>query len=284
MSTQPSLTPAPAAPIVVVVPGFLTETTPLLPERLDPLRAVDGRAWRDELTRVIPPRAAARVEVFSWSSEAISTLLIKIIAPFLKGPKDLSRLAPKALLQIATQSKSAWHRAEEEADGSASRLALHLRDLRAANPHAPIYVIGHSLGGRMALRACALMAEERAPIPELHVSAWAPAIDTKEVPWEQLAALPLPPEVVYSGADQVLKTLFRLATSTLTGVPLIDVPTALAALALGPDAAGLVGPPEGRYPRELCTDVSGEHIGHLAYLSELPTLLKGSPRLRPLSP
>ncbi|MBM4292428.1 MAG: DUF726 domain-containing protein [Deltaproteobacteria bacterium] len=213
-------------------------------------------------------------------------LLWEILKPLIGLRADaLSALLrdPATLIKTTTQVKGAWEAAAAEADRSARRLLDELRATRAAHPRAPIYLIGHSLGGRMALRACALMAEEGAPVPNLHVSAWASALDTREVPWEALARLPSPPEVVHSAHDLVLKVIFRLATASLTGMPMIDMITLTAALAKGPDAAGLVGPPAGRYPAELGLDLSARAIGHLAYISEMPTVFQQSARLRPLA-
>lgn len=282
-SALPALSPKPTppsavnAPIALLVPGFLTQTHTLLPNDLDPTRALDARAWVLEATKAIPEGVSARVECFEWGSKKLMEVLKDMLLPLLKSVD----FRPERLLKSALNLKNAWHSAEEEADKSAPRLLAHLRALRAAHPSAPIYVIAHSLGGRMAIRACEQMAREGEPISDLYVSTLAAAIDKRAVDWARLAALPSPPEVVFSAHDQVLKYLFKLATATITGIPFIDLPVITMAYLKGPDAAGLVGPGDD-YPKGLALDVSDSHIGHLAYLSELPAIFAKSRYLKAL--
>ena len=184
---------------------------------------------------------------------------------------------------LAREIQQTWRRAEREADASAERLYQEVATQLQAEPSRPVYVIGHSLGGRITLRLAELIAQR--PLEgEVHISAWAPAIKSDALNWEALCALPSPPEVLFSEHDAVLRYFFKLGDVSLSGFPFVDLPMLSIQLIKDSKALGLTGdvPAPHAYPAERLVNISERKVGHLDYLTVATELIAASPLLKPL--
>jgi hypothetical protein len=308
MTNTPTLS-APSAH-VIIVPGFLTEPigqrfaqdrpSPseggtiddllkplfnLLPmdklESLDPTKALDARAWVLEMRGAIDPQHS--VKCFEWASESLVELLINTVRHLMTLKGALTKASALSMAtQLAREIQQTWRRAEREADASAERLYQEVATQLQAQPSRPVYVIGHSLGGRITLRLAELIAQR--PLEgEVHLSAWAPAIKSRALNWEELCALPSPPEVLFSEHDAVLKYFFKLGEISLTGTPL-DLLTLGKQLVKDSDALGLTGdvPAPHAYPAKRLVNISERKVGHLDYLTVATELIATSSLLKPL--
>ena len=307
---KPTTTSATAAH-VIVIPGFLTEpitrklqASPvekgsgggtlsellnMLPlsflDDLDPTKALDARAWVLEMRAAVDPQHS--LECFEWASESLVELVVNSVGHLFELRRGaFKKMAPAALMKIAYELHNAWGRAEREADQSAERLYQHVEAHAQAHPEQPIYLIGHSLGARLTLRFAERLAER--PImaggraAEVHMSAWAPAINSDALAWEHLVSLPHPPEVLFSSHDLVLKHMFPLGAMSFSNIPLIDIPMLGAQLMKASKALGLTGQAPSSYPQARLINVSERSIGHLAYLDHASDLIAASPVLKPL--
>ena len=105
-------------------------------------------------------------------------------------------------LRSIESALSTWRRARASADAIQSDVIRYLQGIRS-----PIYLVGHSLGGRIALRVAQTM-------PVHKVLTLAPAVDIHSVDYALVAEHAAEkPSVFYSPRDRVLSTLFTCGQS-----------------------------------------------------------------------
>ena len=139
----------------------------------------------------------------------------------------------------------------------------------------------------MALKAIErLSLEGFSPLPK--VVAWAPAISESELSCATLDKTPLPPEIIYSSADIILKFIFPLGQGPRPQVGFLGGLSLISKLLQTRDerrALGLVGP--STHTKNLHTmaqDMSEQKLTHLGYLPAAEYLFKSSHYLCDLIP
>ena len=278
---------------VILAPGFLTEplTKRLLSNRkeisgevskgdselplealdaFDPTKALDARAWRHEFSKMVD-LDRCDVSCFDWASQSLVELIAQSAQLIYSHRATLSLQMMDTLHAVGMKLYQTWREAIDQADSSVEPLYGMVAARAEEAPHQPIYVVGHSLGARIALRLAERLSERPVHAP-VKISAWAPAIDQDELAWSTLRELSDPPEVFYTQGDLVLKYLYKLGQSSLTGVKAIDMISLPISLASKGRAVGLIGAGE-MYPEGLQIDLGDTAIGHLTYLSEMPTVI-----------
>lgn len=286
---------------VILIPGFLTEPitmrlfkgqrgAPEAPDRasglplealdtFDPTKALDARAWRVEFLKVIGG-GPHTVTCFDWASQNLIELIAQCGGVIYSQRRRLSLNVLDIAHELGMTVYQTWREATHQADKSVTPLYEQLVALSDEAPDQVIDLIGHSLGARVALRLAERLAEQpvRAPV---RISAWAPAINQGELNWGLISELASPPEVFYTRGDLILKYLFKLGETSLSGIKPIDVLSLTASMAKQSRAVGLIGAGEG-YPTQLQISLDDTPIGHLSYLSEMPTLFERSRHLSSL--
>lgn len=301
---------------LIVIPGFLNERDAItrilsrsreVLERVgvdDPTASIDERAWLQAMCRVTDPKV--KVEVFSWASQSLAQLVVEVIAPLISLKLDLSRVMSfdARVAEALLRAKGVWDEAVRQSEASVERLIDRLQAFKRAEPSDEIYLIGHSLGGRIALRVAERLASASThtlldpsaklsadlSAPSLHlsthghspiyVSAWAPAISRRELEWESLETYEAPPEIYFSQADSILKLLFPLGQAPIKRAHYLEL-----VKLLGPlfderqRAVGLIGPGSSAFPT---LDLSEEQMRHAGYLLKVESLMRRSVYLNKL--
>ncbi len=230
---------------VIVVPGFLTESS------------VDGKGCRSRprggsqadwhaAGRAVAPMGA-QVTSFNWHSGAP----VDLVAGPGVGGGPLFGLGGLGALYggAAANAFLAFRRALDEADAAIEELGEEV-----AACAGPVAIVGHSLGGRIALRYAE--AAGRGEVPGVRsVHSLAAAISPDDLDWDDVASgVERRPVVAFSREDLVLRSVYRAG-----------------ALELG-EPVGLAGPP--RDAPVSRRDLSALGLGHLDYVSELPACVK----------
>jgi pimeloyl-ACP methyl ester carboxylesterase len=240
---------SPTRPALVFVPGFLTEGS----------IKDDDWEWREELT-AFGRSADLATFALHWPSGTLARLLLPT-SPLALTTLAFSRLAaPGAALAallplglaipalspmlgvaptVLTAAFTTWKSAVSAAD----RVAAH-PDRWLGQLGRPVITVGHSLGGRIVLRASAA---HRGPRPQ-RVIAMAPAVQAGSVELDRAAAWPERRLAVFhSEADWVLWGLFRAGEMTLD------------------HALGYEGIREGGARSVDVSEVNGSKTGHTDY-------------------
>ena len=169
----------PDRPVLAMIPGFFTQ--PLAPG------VVIDRSW-DNSVEALCRDYNLNGCVIRWDSGNVLSL-------------DLNLRGISGLKSIES-ALSTWQRARASADTMFIEISNYLQSLNS-----PIYIVGHSLGGRIALRVAQT-------IPVHKVLALAPAVDIHSVDYPRVADLTAEkPTVFYSARDRVLSTLFTCGQS-----------------------------------------------------------------------
>ena len=291
---------------VIIIPGFLTEpiTRKLFSDELgqdraagkearegssglplealdafDPTKALDARAWQQELERVVDTERH-ELSCFHWASESLVGLFASCAELLYRERGSLSLRALGVGHKLAQKLQRTWREATLSADAAGAALYERVRAQAERSPDQAIYIIGHSLGARIALRFAELLSAQPLQAP-VYISAWAPAIDQEELNWDAISRLPQAPELFHSPHDLVLKYLYKLGKVSLTGIQALDIAALTLAMAQKNSAVGLNGAGS-TYPQELQISLEDTAIGHLTYLSEMPTLFERSTMLQAL--
>jgi len=220
------------------------------------------------------------VTCFDWASQSLVELIAQSAQLIYRHRAQLSLKLVDTLHAVGMKLYQTWREAMDQADGSVESLYELVAERASESPDQPIYIVGHSLGARIALRLAERLKERPVDVP-VRVSAWAPAIDQDELVWATLRELPEPPEVFYTHNDLVLRYLYKIGRASLTGVKGIDMFSLPVTLASKGRAVGLIGAGEG-YPERLQISLEDTAIGHLTYLSEMPTVMGRSAYLNTL--
>jgi pimeloyl-ACP methyl ester carboxylesterase len=236
--------------MVVVIAGFLTE-------KVDPSEPDE---WAAPVVNFARARDFGAASV-QWGSRSFTDIFT----------------ASGELKSLALGALAAWSEARAAADALAEDVPAWLGALGARDVH----VLGHSLGGRVALKACA----HAAPNSIATLTALAPACRASDCAFPSIIqATRAAPTVYFSAHDQVLANIFPTAESP-SGVALaaVDVlPTkwraaSLVAQALtnrlSEPALGLTGQvPQGVEALD-ASRVLGVRVGHFTYLERLGDIL-----------
>jgi pimeloyl-ACP methyl ester carboxylesterase len=211
----------PSSPVLIMVPGFFTQ--PIAPG------VVIDRSWDNSVASVCRTNHL-NGQVLRWDSGNI--LDINLRASGLLGLKSLESA-------LAT-----WRKATESADLRSEEIAAYVRSIPQ-----DVYLVGHSLGGKIALRVA-----EQTPVEKLITLA--AAVDVNGVNYQSISAnVSTRPIVCYSRKDRVLSTLFACGQSSNNVISAIrgarvnparalrDVAAVVQSRAVAP-ALGLVGVPE----------------------------------------
>jgi len=306
-----SLNPPPPSSIIII-PGFLTEpiTHKLFSDELgqvraegreareakkdregssglplealdafDPTKALDARAWQQELERMVDIERH-ELSCFHWASESLVGLFGSCAQLIYRERRSLSLSAVGVVHKLAQKLQRTWREATLSADAAGAELYERVRAQAERSPDQAIYIIGHSLGARIALRFAELLSAQPLQVP-VYISAWAPAIDQGELNWDAISKLPQAPELFHTPHDLVLKYLYKLGEVSLTGIQALDIAALTLAMAQKSSAVGLKGAGS-TYPQELQISLKDTAIGHLTYLSEMPTLFERSTMLQAL--
>lgn len=267
--------------VLLIVPGFLTqkgligrelEGSPL--ESIDPTRALDGRAWLNAVTSIV--QEDVHVEVFEWESMSVEAILIRIL--LLKSRPDGLTSSRGALdpkwLRMAQEVFERWMSVFQECENVTDQLR---HKISGYPPSTQLYIMGHSLGGRLVLNAAQSMPQSQ--ISSIKMSAWAPAMYQDEFDWDRGARLPFPPEIIFSRHDYILKFLFPLGQGSLGREPwksrLFNHLKRAFHHTLTTSPIGLSGPPiSSPYPAS--RDLTSQKVGHLSYLHAVPDLFRKS--------
>ena len=191
--------------------------------------------------------------IYHWPSNNELRILREIRNDFLKGIRRLDGGSPSkavlALLRMGAAGSGAWRKTVRRADIVAEQLAR-----LPATCGRPIILVGHSLGGRIALTAA-----QNAWEPFRGVFALAPAVSEQRVDWSRLrVGSRVRPVVVSSRNDRILYFFYRLGQMTTT------------------EPLGLGGPPSGT--GEQVEDMKlpmwrGKPVRHDSYQGFVDTLL-----------
>lgn len=286
------LTQQGGSPQLIVIPGFLTEPHRLAQEHkssaldaIDPSAYLDRRAWLKSMRCVCDE--SVDVTCFEWGSQSALHMLTDLISPFIFRKESLSqgkRDFSSQISRIARELHSSWRASRDEADRAVDQLCELI--ITSPNPSS-ITLVAHSLGGRIALKAIdRLYRSGERSLPKL--SAWAPAISLSEMSCDSISQLTDPPEIVYSGADLVLKYIFPLGQGPAPQMNLLGGLTILATLMSRDQtqcAIGLIGPPKSAIElNQISQDLTHLPMTHLGYLPATEAIFRSSPYLSLLLP
>lgn len=279
---------------LVIVPGFLTERGALSKllrgsslDHLDPTATIDERAWLNAAQVSTAPDVS--VEVLSWTSQSLFRMLSEVLAPLINRSFGLGfpGRVDAQLLRAAFNVKEVWNDAVTQSEEAVQQL---VRVIETSPEDESLYLLGHSLGGRIVLKALMNTLGDRAHLRSSRwvprASVWAPAIAQREVNWALLRAAPHPPEILFSQTDLVLKLCFPFGQAAIRDFnlrellkvagPLFD-PTQHAVGLKGPQgASGLAYAPQ--------LDLSDQRMTHIGYLWAFEALMCRSAYLAALSP
>lgn len=217
----------PSKPDVFLIPGFLTELRDVRygPESVD--AASDATPWARRfapLLRYIP----ANFFLVNWPSKTVFPKLRALeerLGPYalwgVVAAAFYPLVVPKFILKFLVKAaRQPWFEAVQNAE----QIAGELSDLLAQREQ-PYLLVGHSLGGRIAMRCC----ERAGSRNDQHLPraiALAPAISENEINWQAfLNYRPDNLEVLFSRNDRVLKMLFPIGQgSTKSAIGLVGVP------------------------------------------------------------
>jgi pimeloyl-ACP methyl ester carboxylesterase len=239
-------------PVLVFVPGFLTEATP-------------EHGWRRGLERLGAERRAD-VHLLHWPSADMLELLrsgplarlvravgarsalhlgscamraARCFGPPPPGAGGLCGVGALALAELAVSCLSTWRTVVRAADRIAESSPSWLAPLRGRR----VSLVGHSLGGRIVLRGSQrLHGVER-------VVALAPAVRAEEVSWSDAVEQNGSIDVFHSHADWILGFLYRVGEAR-QGLPV-----------------GYVGSDDPRVSSHDVTRWEGSFVGHNGYQS-----------------
>ena len=301
---------------LLIVPGFLTEqASPNLSStsgqlekivhqvdqyaskrgRRAPFEILDVRGWQNIANQ--STLSSVSTELFHWPSQNLIKIIQNQLFPFFKDtftsiqtPHTLSQASYKRLIQF----HATWSQALTDADQSIPRLYQHIqKHLSRLPPSYSIIILGHSLGGRIILKAFDLCRQKLdvKQFNRLQWVAWAPAIIQNELPasfFSSTSSLKLQKnqlELSYSDHDHILRYLFPLGRISLSGVMGLDL-AQIALIMLKESkkpsqvigAQGILNPPLNFQQINL----SHQGIGHFDYLPYFQTIAQQSPILKPL--
>jgi pimeloyl-ACP methyl ester carboxylesterase len=171
---------APNAPILIFIPGFLSETS----------QATDIHTWRKGIRRFTRNKPFTCADLV-WESESFFSAL----TPLLNIHSD-----PTEMLKV-------WGNAKSKAHETAAALATKLREMQRC-----VHIVGHSLGATIGLNAAAQLARSSTKLQSLTLMA--PAVRQSEFPAQDIAAgVQTKPTIFYSRRDMTLMCLFGLASA-----------------------------------------------------------------------
>ena len=249
----------PFAPLIIVIPGFLTQ------QNSD--RPFDE--WSEPVIQFAHEHNLSVAGLY-WPSGKLSD--------FFEGIEWL-QFAGAGLVSMGLQALRVW----ERAINATEQAGRNFNEWLPRGPR-PIILLGHSLGARLAL-----ITAQHVPLKRLSgVIALAPAYETHLCNYSHLdRGVRQPPLITYSDKDLVLKTLFiagqnpEIITLGIAGqlIRQIGLPLAFAKYMFDRtyDAAlGSVGVPE--IHQEVCTSWNVSHfdhqdLGHNDYVRLLPEIL-----------
>ena len=272
---------------LIIIPGFLTDSHALAKahkasslNEYDPTAQLDHRAWQKELKNLC--HQEVQVQTLQWDSQSPVELVssgLKIFVDYIRLPLGL----PHKILALAQTLHDSWSKAINESD-----LVYHdlCRLVEKASQDSEVTLLGHSLGGRIALKALSQLAREGRLKRLPQVSAWAPAITIEDLDWSLLETLAQPPEICFSQEDLVLNYLFPLGQAAPLNGDSTDLLNLLQTFALRTNeqrALGHIGPPD-RAPllQELSHDYTAKKMRHLNYLPQASLLFQESTYLAQL--
>lgn len=261
---------SPTSTSLIVIPGFLSEPHALAQQhhesalnQLDPTAFLDRRSWENTLRALCNERV--NLIVYQWPGQSATELFLEMLTMLLSQGGRFNQLK-HSLLSLAQELYTAWFNAVHACDAQVEDVTHLYQELCAQGE---VYVLGHSLGGRLALKALELhSANPSTRTPK--VSAWAPALNSTEMKWTTLNQLKSVPEIMYSQADQVLKLIYPLAQNFQPKMPVMSLLKVLSSILANqshPKAIGLVGPPP-TYPMlfKHSIDLTSRQMNHLGYL------------------
>ncbi len=202
----------PDRPAIIFVPGFLSEGDPQQPGWRRQMVAVAGR--HDLASYVLHwpsglgPESPLKVLVEQLDALSSTSAGVGLAAVAAVGPPGLALVGiPIAQLAYDVAAK-AWKDAVGFADVVGSAPEHWTQALNR-----PVILVGHSLGGRIVLRAA-----ESGRVNSLEsVIALAPAVRLKDLTLKRVVENSIrPPEVYWSRSDLVLEFLFRIGEITST--------------------------------------------------------------------
>ena len=272
---------------LIIIPGFLTESHHSMPyhadsplSQYDPTAHLDYRAWQRDLTGLCQQNV--HVHTVHWNSQSPLKLAghgLKAILDYIKQPKGL----PHKLLAITQELHLTWSKAISESDHVFSEVC---ELVQKQSKTSEVILLGHSLGGRIALKALNHLAKHEQTVQLPKVCAWAPAISIKDLDWLLLDALHTPPEICYSQEDRILKYLFPLGQGEPIKGNILDLITILQALHFHKDSQrvlGYSGPPQSvSKVHKLSKDYTQSNMTHLSYLPKANMLFEQSSYLSKL--
>lgn len=248
-------------------------------DSIDPTKVLDARGWQIEVRKMID-MDQCQLNCFDWASQNLIELIAQSTQLIYQQRNRLSFNLIDVAHSLGFNIYQTWKKAILQADQSVERLYQQISTYAEEDPHSPIYVIGHSLGGRIALRLAMMLAQQPIEV-NVKISSWAPAIDQSDLDWQGLSMLDSPPEIFYTENDLILKYLYKLGQTKLSGIKTLDGLTLMAALAQQSRAVGLIGA-DPSYETIHQHGLEDTSIGHLTYLSEMPIIFKKSNYLKEL--
>lgn len=194
---------------VILIPGFLTEKRALNHgiHDIDDIGHLKICDWYRHFLNM-PLSFNANVYYFNWPSQSIHSALQAIGKKLLSIGLNLS-LGPfiPPVLQIFQSLQTPWNDAVEMADLQAKQLMEDILSLDGE-----VFIIGHSLGGRIATRL--LEVQEQLDVKKLYIASLAPAISERELIITQKKEA-IKHEIFYSKYDMILRFIFRAGESSL---------------------------------------------------------------------
>ena len=188
---------------------------------------VDIHLTEKQISQQLPEHVT--LDMFIWPSGHILQLMSELFAQIKWNSvtRDFKSLITQTGKELIQSSHRAWRSARNAADDESRDLLDHI--LNRVTQGQVLHVIGHSLGGRMILRAMETDNESRKAVlnlvekKQLTLNAWAPAITNLDLHFENLS-VQYYPELIYSQNDWVLKNIFPLGELPYPAEPLIDIP------------------------------------------------------------